>query len=64
VRVALLLATMKTPWRFRTKRNLWAYSGLAVVTKTTAEYNRSHRTNRASTGRRAARAPRWSNVQR
>jgi hypothetical protein len=23
VRVALLLATMKTPWRFRTKRNLW-----------------------------------------
>ena len=32
VRVALLLATMRTPWRFRTKRNLWAYSGLAVVT--------------------------------
>jgi len=23
VRVALLLATMQTPWRFRTKRNLW-----------------------------------------
>jgi transposase len=38
VRVARLLATMQTPWRFRTKRNLWAYSGLAVVTKTTAEY--------------------------
>jgi transposase len=38
VRVALLLATMKTPWRFRTKRNLWAYAGLAVVTKTSAEY--------------------------
>jgi len=38
VRVALLLATMQTPWRFRTKRNLWAYAGLAVVTKTTAEY--------------------------
>jgi len=32
VRVALPLATMRTPWRFRTKRNLWAYSGLAVVT--------------------------------
>jgi transposase len=32
VRVALLLATMRTPWRFRTKRHLWAYSGLAVVT--------------------------------
>jgi hypothetical protein len=38
VRVALLLATMQTPWRFRTKRNLWAYAGFAVVTKTSAEY--------------------------
>jgi len=38
VRVALLLATMQTPWRFRTKRNLWAYAGLAVVTRTSAEY--------------------------
>jgi transposase len=38
VRVAMLLATLQTPWRFRTKRNLWAYAGLAVVTKTTAEY--------------------------
>jgi hypothetical protein len=38
VRVAQLLATMQTPWRFRTKRNLWGYSGLAVVTKITAEY--------------------------
>ena len=38
VRVALLLATMQTPWRFRTKRNLWAYAGLAVVTHSTAEY--------------------------
>ena len=38
VRVALLLATMQTPWRFRTKRNLWAYVGLAVVTKSSADY--------------------------
>jgi transposase len=38
VRVALLLATLQTPWRFRTKRALWAYAGLAVVTRTTAEY--------------------------
>jgi transposase len=38
VRVALLLATMQTPWRFRTKRHLWAYAGLAVVTHTSAEY--------------------------
>ena len=39
VRVSLLLATMKTPWRFRTKRNLWAYAGLAVVTETSSEYD-------------------------
>ena len=38
VRVAQLLATMQTPWRFRTKRNLWAYAGLAVVTRSTADY--------------------------
>lgn len=38
VRVALLLATMQTPWRFRTKRQLWAYAGLAVVTHSTADY--------------------------
>lgn len=38
VRVSLLLATMQTPWRFRTKRNLWAYSGLAVVTHSSADY--------------------------
>jgi transposase len=38
VRVAVLLATMRTPWRFRRKRNLWAYVGLAVVTYTSAEY--------------------------
>jgi transposase len=38
VRVALLLATMQTPWRFRTKRHLWAYAGLAVVTCSSADY--------------------------
>ncbi|MEK7756741.1 MAG: transposase [Planctomycetota bacterium] len=38
VRVALLLATMATPWRFRTKRNLWAYAGLAVVSRSSADY--------------------------
>lgn len=38
VRVALLLATMQTPWRFRTKRHLWAYSGLAVLTRSSADY--------------------------
>jgi transposase len=38
VRVAQLLATAQTPWRFRTKRHFWAYVGLAVVTRTTAQY--------------------------
>jgi len=38
VRVAQLLATLQTPWRFRTKRNLWAYCGLAVVTRSSDDY--------------------------
>ena len=44
VRVALLLALLQTPWRFRTKRQLWAYAGLAVTTWTTAEYQLEGRT--------------------
>lgn len=42
VRVSLLLATMQKPWRFRTKRNLWGYAGLAVVTYTSAEHEFVH----------------------
>jgi transposase len=38
VRVAQLLAVLQTPWRFRTKRNLWSYAGLAVVTRSTDDY--------------------------
>ncbi len=38
VRVSLLLATLRTPWRFRTKRNLWSYCGLAVVTHSSSDY--------------------------
>jgi len=38
VRIAILLATLGTPWRFRTKRNLWAYAGLAVVTHSSADH--------------------------
>jgi transposase len=30
IRAALLIALMQTPQRFRTKRQLWAYSGLAL----------------------------------
>jgi transposase len=39
VHVAQLLATMQTPWRFRMKRNLWAYAGLAVVTRSSGDYD-------------------------
>ncbi len=43
VRVALLLATMQTPWRFRTKRNLWAYAGLGRGdVGSSAEYELAH----------------------
>jgi transposase len=38
VRVSFLLVTMRTPWRFRTKRNLWSYCGLAVVTHSSSDY--------------------------
>lgn len=37
VRTAQLLAIMATPHRFRTKRNLWPYAGLAVVTRSSAD---------------------------
>ena len=38
VRAALLIALMQTPNRFRTKRQLWAYCGLALKTYTSGEY--------------------------
>jgi transposase len=38
VRVAQIIASVDTPHRFRSKRQFWAYCGLAVVTKASAEY--------------------------
>ena len=38
IRSALLIALMQTPHRFRTKRQLWAYCGLALKTSTSGEY--------------------------
>jgi transposase len=35
---ALIVATVDTPHRFRTKRQFWAYCGLAVVTRSSADY--------------------------
>lgn len=46
VRIAVLLATLGTPWRFRAKRNLWAYAGLAVVTHSSADHELVHGTVR------------------
>jgi len=47
IRVALLIALIQTPHRFRTKRQLWAYCGLALQTRASGEY-------RFSGGRTAA----------
>lgn len=38
IRSALVVATVDTPFRFRTRRQLWSYSGLAVVTHMSSEY--------------------------
>lgn len=38
LRAAQLVAIMQTPHRFRNKRQLWTYSGLAVVTHDSAQY--------------------------
>jgi transposase len=38
IRSALVVALMQTPHRFRSKRQLWAYSGLALETRTSGEY--------------------------
>jgi hypothetical protein len=37
VRTAQLLAIMATPHRFRTRRQLWPYVGLGVVTRSSAD---------------------------
>lgn len=38
IRAALLVAILQTPDRFRTKRQLWAYGGLAIETHGSGEY--------------------------
>jgi transposase len=53
VRTSQLLAIVVTPHRFRTKRNLWPYAGLAVVTRSSADQEFA-----GGKLRRSARAPR------
>jgi transposase len=38
IRVALILAFVATPHRFRNKRQFWTYSGFSVVRRASAEY--------------------------
>ena len=38
VRAAFIVATVDTPHRFRTRHQMWSYSGLAVVTHMSSEY--------------------------
>jgi transposase len=38
VRTAQIIAVVGSPHRFRTKRQLWPYCGLAVVTRSSADY--------------------------
>jgi len=38
LRVALLMARLQTPHRFRSSRNLWTYAGLGLVRRGSSEY--------------------------
>jgi len=40
IRAALLVAIVVTPARFRTTRQFWSYSGLAIVTRSSSDYVR------------------------
>jgi transposase len=42
IRAVLLLALLQTPHRFRTKRQLWSYCGLALETRISGEYRMVH----------------------
>jgi len=39
IRAAVLIARVQTPHRFRTKRQFWAYCGLALETRSSADYH-------------------------
>src|ERR1019366_9024750 len=38
IRAGLLIALMQTPHRFRSKRQLWTYSGLGIETHDSAQF--------------------------
>ena len=39
IRAALIIAILQTPHRFRTKRQLWAYSGFGIETHSSADHS-------------------------
>ncbi|HEV7375542.1 MAG TPA: IS110 family transposase [Pyrinomonadaceae bacterium] len=55
VRIAQLISSVVTPYRFRSKRHFWSYCGLAVVTKSSADHHvvgaQVHRKKRSATTR-------------
>jgi transposase len=40
IRAALIVATVISPHRFRTRRQFWSYCGLAIVTRSSAEWTK------------------------
>jgi transposase len=42
IRAAVLLGILQTPHRFRTKRPLWNYGGLAIEMHSSADHRRVH----------------------
>ena len=45
IRAAVLAARVQTPHRFRTKRQFWAYCGLGLETRSSADYQQMRRTS-------------------
>jgi len=42
IRAAVLLGILQTPHRFRTKRQLWSFSGFGIETQSSADYRSVH----------------------
>lgn len=68
IRAACVTAAVITPWRFRTKRQFWAYCGLAVVTRSSSDWVRERgkwvRKNVPQTRRRTTTRPSTANQRR
>ena len=45
IRAAQLVAAVVSPYRFRTRRQFWSYCGLAVVTRSSADWTKDRHGN-------------------